>query len=173
MQPDPSDYDVTPEILRKRMNLPSWAKIWQTGIEFQFDEEIRKGLVECYDQAALLLRTFPDFTIKINDQVQFVEAKEKTTSIEAIGLYYNKLRERFGAPVWYVFPNVVIRASLIPMETIEIPLKHRMHFDRFLKTLFEEENCIFNYWSSDPKNGSGDPFVRIEEVDLKILSEGS
>lgn len=171
MNPRPEDYDVTPQMLRERMSLHPDVKIYQTGIEYMFGDEIKNGLTECYDPAAMLIRTFPDFTIKENWIATFVEAKCRTTSIEAIGLLYNKLRDRMGVKVLYSFPLVTISASQIPMEEIQVPLKYAEKFNRFLKALFVEEGCTFNYWSSNPKNGSGDPFVRIDEDDLQILVE--
>ncbi len=171
MPPNPADFDVTADELRKRMNLSDDVKIFLTGVEYIFGKTI-PGLSDCYNTGALLLRTFPDFTLYKGKEISFVEAKARTTSIEAIGLYFNKMRERMGAQVLYSFPDVTIAASLIPMETIEIPLKYAVNFNKYLKALFEEEDCQFNYWSSNPKNGSGDPFVRIDEEDLKILSEG-
>jgi len=174
MQPKPDDYEVTPEMLRERMNLfGEDIEIFTTGIEFMFNEKTRNALTKCYDRPALLLRTTPDFIIKENNQTYFVEVKQKTTSIEAIGLYFNKLKERNGIKVLYSFPLVTINALLIPMEEIEVPQKHRKDFDRYLKDLFVEEGCRFNYWSSDPQNGSGDPFVRIDESDLIELIGGN
>jgi len=171
MPPNPADFDVTPDELRKRMNLSDDVKIFQTGVEHIFGDTI-PGLTNCYGTGALLLRTFPDFTLYGAD-VYFVEAKCKTTSIEAIGLYFNKMRERMGARVLYSFPEVTISASMIPMECIEIPLKHGEDFRKHLMHLFVEEKCRYNFWSSNTKNGSNDPFVRIDEEDLKILAEGS
>lgn len=170
MPPNPADFDVTPEELRKRMNLSDSVRIYQTGVEHIFGNTI-PGLSKCYGTGALLLRTFPDFTL-YGAEIYFVEAKCRTTSIEAIGLYFNKMRERMGASVLYSFPDVTIAASLIPMELIEVPLKYSKQFTKYLMHLFVEEQCRFNFWSSDPKSGSGDPFVRIEEEDLKILAEG-
>jgi len=168
--PDPADYDVTPKLLRERLCLHPDVKIYQTGVEHMFGQEIRDGLTQVYDSAAMQIRTFPDFTLIENGITSFVEAKCRTTSIEAIGLYFNKMKERMGAKVLYSFPLVTICASQIPMEEIQIPLKYADKFTRFLKPLFVEEGCSFNYWSSNPKNGSGDPFVRIDEEDLQILS---
>lgn len=169
MPPNPADFDVTPDELRKRMNLSDTVRIYQTGVEYIFADTI-PGLSKCYGTGALLLRTFPDFTLYGAD-IYFVEAKCKTTSVEAIGLYFNKMRERMGARVLYSFPNLTISASMIPMEEIQIPQKYGSEFRQHLMHLFVEEKCRFNFWSSDPKNGSGDPFVRIEEEDLKILAE--
>jgi len=171
MPPNPADFDVTADDLRKRMNLSDDNKIFLTGVEHIFGKSI-PGLSDHYDPAAMMIRTFPDFTIYKGEETYFVEAKARTTSIEAIGLYFNKMRERMGAQVLYSFPDFTIAASLIPMETIEIPLRYQYKFNKYLKGLFDEEDCQFNYWSSNPKNGSGDPFVRIDEEDLKLLSEG-
>ena len=153
------------------MNLSEDVRIYQTGVEYIFGKTI-PGLTNCYGTGALLLRTFPDFTLYGKD-VYFVEAKCRTTSIEAIGLYFNKMRERMGARVLYSFPDLTISASMIPMEEIQIPLKYASKFREYLMHLFVEEKCRFNFWSSNPKNGSGDPFIRIEQEDLKILAEGS
>jgi len=168
----PSDYDVTAELLIQRMNLyDENMEIFPTGIEYMFDDETINALTQCYDKTSLLLRTTPDFIIKKNNQTYFVEAKQKTTSVEAIGLYFNKLKERNGIKVIYSFPLVTISATQIPMEIIDIPLKHQEDFDKYLKDLFVKEGCTFNYWSGNPTTGSGDPFVRIDEDDLRILSE--
>ncbi len=172
LNPNPDDYDVSPKLLRERLSLHPDVKVYQTGVEHMFEDVIRNGLTQVYDSAAMQIRTFPDFILIENENTSFVEAKCRTTSVEAVGLYFNKMRERMGAKVIYSFPLVNITASLIPMGVIQIPLKYRQKFDRFLKPLFEEEGCSFNYWSNNPKNGSGDPFVRIDEDDLKILSEG-
>ncbi len=172
MPPNPDDYEVTVEMLRERMNLYD-EEIFPIGIECMYDERLQNGLIQCYDKTALLLRTTPDFVVKNNDQTYFVEAKQKTTSIEAIGLYFNKLKERHGIKVLYSFPQVTINASLIPMEVIEVPQKHREDFDRHLKDYFIDDGCTFNYWNSNPQSGSGDPFVRIEEEDLIELSKGN
>ncbi len=174
MQPNPDDYNVTPDMLRDRMHLYGTdAEIFPTGIEFMFDHKTTNALTQCYDRTALLLRTTPDYLIKKNNQTYFVEAKQKTTSIEAIGLYFNKLKERNGIKVLYSFPLVTINASLIPMEEIQVPQKHREDFDRYLKDLFVEEGCTFDYWRGDPTSGSGDPFVRIDEEDLVELGGGN
>ncbi len=168
----PSDYNVSVELLIQRMNLyDEEIQIFPTGIEHMFDSETTNALTQCYDKTSLLLRTTPDFIIKKNNQTYFVEAKQKTTSVEAIGLYFNKLKERNGIKVIYSFPLVTISATQIPMEIIDVPLKHKEDFDKYLKDLFVKEGCTFNYWSSNPRIGSGDPFVRIDEDDLKILSE--
>ena len=172
MQPDPADFDVTADELRKRMKLTDDVKIFATGVECIYGDDLKSELKEHYDSATLLLRTFPDFTLFRDIETYYVEAKCRTTSIEAIGLYYNKMRERMGARVLYSFPDVTIPASLIPMEEIQIPLKYAEKFNTYLKDLFVQEGCIFNYWTSNPKNGSGDPFVRIDEEDLKLLAEG-
>ena len=171
MQPDPADFDVTADELRKRMNLSDNTRIFLTGVEHIFGKVI-PGLSDHYDAAAMMIRTFPDFTLYNGDETYFAEAKCRTTSVEAIGLYFHKLRERAGAKVFYSFPNVTIPASLIPMDEIQIPLKYSEKFRKHLMDLFVEEGCRFNFWSANPENGSGDPFVRIEEEDLKILSEG-
>lgn len=171
MIPNPVDYDITPEIIRKRLSLNDNTQIFQSGVEHMFNDVTKQELIKCYDKAALLIRTFPDFIIKEGNQTYLVEAKQKTNSVEAIGLYFNKQRERDGVRVIYSFPNLSICASLIPMETIEVPLKYREQFNKYLKDLFVEENCVFNYWSNSPVNGSGDPFVRLDEGDLMILSE--
>ena len=168
----PSDYDVTAEMLIQRMNLyDDDIQIFPTGIEYMFDDKTKNALTQCYDKTSLLLRTTPDFIIKKNNQTFFVEAKQKTTSVEAIGLYFNKLKERNGIKVIYSFPLVTISATQIPMEIIDVPLRHKEDFDKYLKDLFVKEGCTFNYWNRNPPTGSGDPFVRIEEDDLKILSE--
>lgn len=171
MQPDPADFDVTADDLRRRMNLSNDTRIFLTGVEHIFGKSI-PGLSDHYDPAAMMIRTFPDFTLYKGDETYFVEAKCRTTSVEAIGLYFNKLRERVGAKVLYSFPNVTIPASLISMEEIQIPLKYADKFRKYLMSLFVEEGCRFNFWSSNPQYGSGDPFVRIEEGDLKLLAEG-
>ena len=171
MPPNPADYDVSPEMIRERLKLNNDVIVIPTGVEHLFGKDIKNDLVQCYDKPALLLRTFPDFTLIKNNHTIFVEAKSKTTSIEAIGLYYNKLHDRAGARVYYSFPNITIPASLIPMEKIQIPLRHRNSFDLFLKDLFDKENCEFEYWDRDPPYGSGDPFVRIKEDDLVEFAE--
>ena len=171
--PDPKNFEVSPDDLRKRMKLADNVKIFQTGVEHIFGNDMIPELKDHYDSATMLLRTFPDFTLFSDIETYFVEAKCRTTSVEAIGLYYNKLRERMGARVLYSFPDVTIPASLIPMEEIQVPLKYADKFTKYLKPLFVDEGCSFDYWSSNPKNGSGDPFVRIDEDDLKMLAEGS
>lgn len=173
MEPNPDDYNVPPDMLRERMHLDDDVEIFPIGIEFMFDDKTTKALTLCYDKTALLLRTTPDYLLKRGSETSFVEAKQKTTSVEAIGLYFNKRKERNGIKVLYSFPQVTINASLIPMEEIQVPQKHREDFDRYLKDLFVEEGCTFDYWKGDPPNGSGDPFVRIEEKDLMELSRGN
>ena len=174
MPPNPDDYDVTPDMLRERMHLYGTdTEIFPTGIEFMFDDVTTNALTQCYDKTALLLRTTPDFLLKNGKETFFVEAKQTTTSIEAIGLYFNKLKERNGIKVLYSFPLVTINATLIPMEIIQVPQKHREDFDIYLKDLFVEEGCTFDYWNGNPEIGSGDPFVRIEESDLIELSGGN
>ena len=168
----PCDYEVSAELLIQRMNLvDDDIEVYPTGIEHMFDKRTKNALTQCYDKTSLLLRTTPDFIVKRNNETYFVEAKQKTTTLEAIGLYYNKLKERNGIKVLYSFPLVTICASQIPMEVIEVPLKHKEDFDKYLKEYFVKEGCTFNYWSSNPTIGSGDPFVRIDEDDLKILAE--
>jgi len=172
MSINPTDYDVTAQLLIQRMNLyGDEFEIYPTGIEYMFDDDTKNALVQCYDRTSLLLRTTPDFIVKRNNQIYFVEAKQKTTSVEAIGLYFNKLKERNGIKVIYSFPLVTISATQIPMDVIDVPLRHRKDFDKYLKDYFVKEGCSLNYWSNNPPIGSGDPFVRIDEDDLKILSE--
>jgi len=154
---NPADYDVTPDMLRERMHLYGTdVEIFPTGIEFMFNDETTNALTKCYDKAALLLRTTPDFLLKRGNETSFVEAKQRTTSVEAIGLYFNKLKERNGIKVFYSFPLVTINASLIPMEVIQVPQKHREDFDKHLKDLFVEEGCTFDYWKGDPATGSAE-----------------
>jgi len=173
MPPDPKDFEVSADDLRKRMKLSDDVKIFVTGVEAIFGDDMIPELKNHYDAATMLIRTFPDFTLFRDLETYFVEAKCRTTSIEAIGLYFNKMRERMGAKVLYSFPDFTIPASLIPMEEIQIPLKYGVEFRKHLMELFVGEKCRFNFWSSNPPNGSGDPFIRIEEEDLKILAEGS
>ncbi len=174
MPPDPANYNVTQDMLRERMNLYGTdVEIFPTGIEFMFNDKTIKALTSCYDKTSLLLRTTPDYLLKKGTQTYFVEAKERTTSIEAVGLYFNKLKEKNGIKVLYSFPLVTINASLIPMEKIQVPQKHREDFDKYLKDLFVKEGCTFDYWNGNPPLGSGDPFVRIDEDDLMELSGGN
>lgn len=173
MQPNPNDYDVTPDELRKRMKLPTNATIIQSGVEHMFSQAITKMLVDQYDIPGLMVRTFPDFIVIINGQTILVEAKQKTTSLEAIGLLFNKQKEREGCTVLYSFPDITINASLIPMENIIIPPRYREKFDTYLKDLFVKEECEFCYAEYNPKNGSGDPYLTIDEEDLKMLAGGN
>ena len=173
MRPNPNDYDVTRGMLRERLHLDNDVEIFPIGFEFMFNDKTTKALISCYDKSALLLRTTPDYLLKQGRETSFVEAKQKTTSVEAIGLYFNKLKERNGIKVLYSFPLVTINASLIPMDEIQVPQKHREDFDRYLKDLFVKEGCTFDYWKGNPTNGSGDPFVRIKEKDLIELSGGN
>ena len=169
MQINPSDFEVTIEMIRQRLNLSHDVEIIPYGYEYSFDINQRKKLQNIYNCNSLSIRTRPDFLVITQSEMYRVEAKNKTNSIEAVQLFFNKQLEQMGIKVLYSFPNVTINASQIPMEKIIIPQTYRKEFDLNLKHLFND--CEFEYVSST--KGSGDPFVWIEESDLIELSGGN
>ncbi len=168
----PNDFLVTVDELRARLNFTEQVVIVPFGCEALLDESILRILKSRYDAGALLIRTKPDFLIIEENNLYFVEAKQKTTSIEAVQLLYNKQYERMGIRVVYSFPEIVINASLIPMETILVPENYKNEFDTNLKHLFQEEGITDFRYVGHVTKGSGDPFVPIDESDLLLLTEG-
>lgn len=169
---DPKDYAVSVDLLRQRLNLSKEVVIVPYGCEENLDESILSILKTRFDLGSLFIRTRPDFFVIDNNELYFVEAKQKTKNIEAIQLLYNKQYERIGIKVLYSFPEILINASLIPLETVVIPENYKEKFDINLKYLFEEEGIKDFRYVGHVKDGSGDAFVPIEFDDLSILAEG-
>lgn len=171
MQIHPKDFEVSVDSLRERLGLSKDIVIVPFGYEGIIDEAILSILKTRYDSGSLFIRTRPDFFVIQNDELYFVEAKQKTQNVEAIQLLYNKQYERMGIKVLYSFPELTINASMIPMETVIIPENYREKFDVHLKHLFEQEGVQDFKYVGHVNVGSGDAFVPIESEDLGILSE--
>lgn len=169
---DPKDYVVSVDLLRQRLNLSKEVVIVPFGYEGSLDEAVLSILKTRFDSGSLFIRTRPDFFIIEENEVYFVEAKQKTKNVEAIQLLYNKQYERIGIKVLYSFPEITIRATLIPMDEIIIPENYKQKFDNNLKHLFENEGIKNFRYVGKVTEGSGDAFVPIELDDLSILAEG-
>lgn len=167
----PQDYQVSSDTLRKRLKLSESAIITPYGYEGISDIAVISLLKKIYNCTSLLIRTRPDYLIKDDDLLYFVEAKTSSHSVEAIQLLYNKQYENMGITVLYSFPELTIPASLIPMTTIFIPQKYCTEFNKHLKHIFEKFGITnFIYIGNLPK-GSGDAFVYVDTVELKSLAE--
>jgi len=121
----------------------------------------------------LFLRTHPDFFIIEEEEVYFVEAKQKAQYLEAIQLLYNKHYDRMGVKVLYSFPDFSISASMIPIDKVVVPANYKEEFDVKLKHLFEAEGVTDFTYVSHVVHGSGDAFVPVDAKELLILAEGT
>lgn len=168
---NPKDFEVSGKSLRIRLHLSQKVIVVPFGYEGILDEAILSILKSRFDSGSLFIRTRPDFFVIDDNELYFVEAKQRTKNIEAIQLLYNKFYERMGIKVLYSFPEITINASMIPMDKIIIPENYRDKFDVNLKHLFETEGIKNFLYVGHVSEGSGDAFVPIELDDLKILSE--
>lgn len=171
MEIRPQEFEVSEELIRQRLKLPLHAMVFPFGYEGLADDSLIRMLKLRYDTASLYFRTRPDFMILDDMYLYLVEAKQKTKNIEAIQLFFNKHLEQMGIKIVYSFPDVTIRASQIPMESIVIPENYRKKFDENLKHLFEAQGVTDFRYVRQVEIGSGDAFVPINVDDLKILSE--
>ena len=167
---DPKDFRVSEETLRERLHLSKEVIVVPFGYEKILDESIVMTLKTRYDSGSLFVRTQPDFFVIDSNELYFVEAKNRTMNVEAIQLFYNKQYERMGLKVLYSFPELVINASVIPMETVVIPENYQEKFDVNLKHLFENEG-VTDFRYVNHVDASGDAFVPIELDDLKLLGD--
>lgn len=167
----PQQFKVSSDTIRQRLSLSKQIVIVPFGYEGVLDNAIISILKSRYDSGSLFIRTRPDFFVIDDNEFYFVEAKQRTKNVEAIQLLYNKFYERMGIKVIYSFPEVSIRATVIPMEKIIIPENYQGEFDVNLKHLFEQEGIRDFQYIGNVKKGSGDAFVAVDEEDLKILSE--
>jgi hypothetical protein len=168
---DPKDFQVSNDSIRKRLGLADDSIIVPFGYEGVLDQKILDILKTRFDSGSMFIRTRPDFFVIEKNEIYFVEAKQRTKNVEAIQLLYNKFYERCGIKVVYSFPEVAIRASMIPMERVIIPENYRGEFDVNLKHLFEEEGVSDFWYVGYVSHGSGDAFVAIDVDDLKIMAE--
>ena len=169
----PEDFKVSVDTIRERLHLSKEVVMVPFGYEGVLDNAVLSILKNRYDNGALYIRTRPDFFIIDDNELYFVEAKQRTQNVEAIQLLYNKKYERLGIKVLYSFPNCTINASLIPMERVVIPENYQEKFDANLKYLFKEEGVADFRYVGHVDEGSGDAFVPIDEEDLLLLSEGA
>lgn len=171
MEIRPQEFEVSEELLRERLNLPVNAIVFPFGYEGLVDNSIILMLKQRYDATSLFFRTRPDYMVLDAPALYLVEAKQRTKNVEAVQLFFNKCLERMGIKVVYSFPELSIRASLIPMEVVIVPANYSKEFDKHLIQLFAGEyNPEFSY-VGQVSGGSGDAFVPIDVDDLKILSE--
>ena len=168
---NPEKFKVSGDTIRQRLSLSKECVIVPFGYEGALDEAIISVLKSRYDSGSLFIRTRPDFFVIEDNEFYFVEAKQRTKYVEAIQLLYNKFYERMGIKVIYSFPEVSIRATVIPMEKIIVPENYQGEFDVNLKHLFEQEGIDNFQYIGNISKGSGDAFVPVEVDDLKILSE--
>lgn len=168
----PQEFEVSEELLRKRLELPPDAFVFPFGYEGLVDDALIRKLKTRYDSASLYFRTRPDFMVIDSDQIYLVEAKQRTKNVEAIQLFFNKCLERMGIGVVYSFPDFQIHARDIPMERIVIPKNYKEKFDAHLKHLFESEGVTDFCYVRSANEGSGDAFVPVEFGDLIILGDG-
>jgi len=168
---DPKDFHVSNDLIRKRLGLADDVIVVPFGYEGVLDQKILDILKTRFDSGAMFIRTRPDFFVIEKNELYFVEAKQRTKNIEAIQLLYNKFYERCGIKVVYSFPEVTIRATMIPMERVIIPENYRGEFDVNLKHLFDEEGVKDFWYVGYVSHGSGDAFVAIDVDDLKILAD--
>lgn len=155
------------------MNLSTKAVIVPFGIEVALDKSILTILKTKYNEGSMFLRTRPDFFVIDENKLYFVEAKQETKNLEAIQLLYNKQYDRMGVKVLYSFPDFVINASMIPIDTVVVPENYKEEFDKNLKHLFELEGVEAFRYVSHVTVGSGDAFVPIKPEELLILAEGT
>jgi len=167
----PQEFSVSSDEIRKRLSLDSEVVIVPFGYEGVVAEAVLSILKTRYDSGSLYIRTRPDFFVIENNELYFVEAKQRTKNIEALQLFYNKQYEKMGIKVIYSFPELTINASLIPMEKIVIPQNYQKEFDNNLKHLFLEQGITDFKYVKQIEHGSGDAFVPIQLEDLQLLSE--
>ncbi len=171
MEIRPEDFVVSEELLRQRLSLPPHVIVFPFGYEGLADDALIRMLNLRYDAVSLYFRTRPDYMLFDDNDIYLVEAKQRTINVEAIQLFFNKTLEKMGIKVVYSFPDVTIRAGMIPMEKIIIPENYKEKFDENLKHLFESEGVTDFHYVNKVNVGSGDAFVPIDVDDLKILSE--
>lgn len=168
---NPHDFEVSEELLRRRLGLSSDTVVISYGYEGMKDESSLYVLKTKFDASSLFVRTRPDYFVIESTRQYFVEAKQRTVNVEAIQLLYNKFYERIGLQVYYSFPELIINASQIPMETVIIPENYKEKFDSEIKHLFLDEGVTDFQYVGHVSKGSGDAFVPIELEDLNLLSE--
>jgi hypothetical protein len=171
MDINPQEFEVSETLLRQRLHLSQKSTVFPFGFEGLSNNALVRVLQTRYDVFSLYFRTRPDFIIIDDYDVYLVEAKQRTKNVEATQLLFNKYHERIGIKVLYSFPEITIRASQIPMETLVIPENYREKFDSNLKHLFENEGVEDFRYVRPVTEGSGDAFVPVELEDLRILSE--
>jgi len=167
----PQEFKVSEKLIRKRLEISPRTTVVPFGCEEVLNEQVLSILKKRFDTGSMFVRTSPDFFIIDEDELYFVEAKQRTRNVEAIQLFYNKCYEKCGIKVVYSFPEVTINASLIPMEKIIIPQNYRMEFDTNLKFLFEAEGITDFAYVGTVTKGSGDAFVPVDLDDLKLLAD--
>lgn len=167
----PQNFEVSESILRQRLKLSSNVKIFPFGYEGLADKELINFLQQRYNASSLFFRTRPDFMVIDGDNIYLVEAKQRTTNVEAVQLFFNKQLEKMGIKVVYSFPDVTICASLIPLEKVIVPENYKKEFNENLKYLFESEGVTNFLPTKHVTNGSGDAFVPVKLDDLRILSD--
>ena len=172
MEIKPENFEVSEELIRQRLHLSQQATVFPFGYEGLKDNAIVLMLKQRYDATSLFFRTRPDYMVLDGKYLYLVEAKQRTKNVEAVQLLFNKCLERMGIKVVYSFPELSIRASLIPMDVVIVPANYAEEFDRHLIQLFAGDSPVFSYIGK-VNNGSGDAFVPIDVEDLKILSEES
>lgn len=168
---DPKDFHVSTNTIKERLGLSKNANVIPFGYEQQFDDNVLSILKKRFDAGSLLIRTRPDFLIIDEFELYFVEAKQRTKNVEAIQLLFNKFLERIGIKVIYCFPELSIRATMIPMDKVIVPENYRGYFDVNLKFIFEQDGISEFQYIGNIKNGSGDAYVPVDVEDLKLLTE--
>lgn len=168
---NPRDFQVSTNTIKERLGLSKNSTVISFGVEQQFNDHILSILKKKFDAGSMLIRTRPDFLVIDEYELYFVEAKQKTKNVEAIQLLFNKFFERIGIKVIYCFPDVSIRASMIPMDKVIVPSNYRGYFDVNLKFIFEQDGISEFEYIGNIENGSGDAFVQVDVEDLKMLSE--
>jgi hypothetical protein len=168
---NPRDFQVSIHTIKERLGLSRYATVIPFGCEQQFDDHVLSILKKKFDAGSMLVRTRPDFLVIDEFESYYVEAKQKTKNVEAIQLLFNKFLERLGIKVIYSFPDVCIRAAMIPMDKIIVPANYRGYFDVNLKFIFEQDGISEFLYVGNVEKGSGDAFVAIDVDDLKMLSE--
>ena len=169
----PSEFSVSEKELRERLNLPSSAIVISYGYEKMKDEAAVYVLKTRFDLPSMFIRSSPDYFVIDGRRQYFVESKQKTKYVEAIQLLFNKFYEIMGMNVLYSFPDILINAAMIPMNTVVIPENYRNQFDSNLKHLFVNEGVTDFRYIGHVSNGSGDAFVPVEAEELEFLSEGA
>ena len=166
----PKEFEVSKELLCQRLHLSTNATVFPFGYEGLSDNTIILMLKQRYDATSLFIRTRPDYLVLDAPALYLVEAKQRTKNVEAIQLFFNKCLERMGIKVVYSFPELSIRASLIPMDVVIVPANYSKEFNKHLIQLFAGDNIEFRPVGK-VSNGSGDAFVPIDVEDLKLLTE--